>query len=99
VPPPRAAVFLAAPTSRAYSMNNRQPGQGAVSEPRPSQSRPRGPLRHRAGRLALVAWPLDDVVDATLAAWTAHRIAMEKAQRIPSDPPVDSRGLRMEMWL
>jgi len=41
---------------------------------------------------------LDDVLDATICCWTAYRIATGKAQRIPSDPPVDSRRLRMEMW-
>lgn len=40
----------------------------------------------------------DDLLDAMAACWTAHRIAEGTAQRIPAEPPTDSRGLRMEMW-
>jgi len=40
----------------------------------------------------------DDVLDACAACWTAKRIHEKIAIRIPSDPPIDSRGLRMEMW-
>ncbi len=41
---------------------------------------------------------LDDVLDATVCCWTAHRVATGKAERIPEVPPIDSHGLRMEMW-
>jgi len=40
----------------------------------------------------------DDVNDAFAALWTAQRIASRIAQRIPIAPPIDARGLRMEMW-
>jgi len=40
----------------------------------------------------------DDVLDACAACWTATRIFEKNAVRIPSNPPRDSRGLRMEMW-
>ena len=40
----------------------------------------------------------DDIVDAHIAAWTAERIYLGAAERVPQDPPVDSHGLRMEMW-
>ncbi len=40
----------------------------------------------------------DDVLDAYAAAWTAQRIADNAAKRIPSRPPIDAKGLRMEMW-
>jgi predicted RNase H-like nuclease len=46
-----------------------------------------------AGRAAV-----DDILDASVAAWTAHRIAHHSATRVPEHPPVDSRGLYMEMW-
>jgi predicted RNase H-like nuclease len=39
----------------------------------------------------------DDLVDACAAAWTAARFARGEAGRLPEDPPLDSRGLRMEM--
>lgn len=40
----------------------------------------------------------DDLLDAAIAAWTAWRHAHRQALRLPEDPPVDARGLRMEMW-
>jgi len=40
----------------------------------------------------------DDLLDASVLAWTALRIAEKKAQRVPANPPVDSKGLRMEIW-
>ncbi len=41
----------------------------------------------------------DDVLDASAALWTAKRIALGAAECIPAGPQVDSRGLRMEMWV
>jgi len=40
----------------------------------------------------------DDLVDAFVLAWTALRIADGTAERIPPDPPIDRKGLRMEIW-
>lgn len=40
----------------------------------------------------------DDMLDAAIAAWTAWRHAHGQALRLPDDPPIDGRGLRMEMW-
>jgi predicted RNase H-like nuclease len=39
----------------------------------------------------------DDILDATVAAWTARRYVEGRAGRLPTDPPVDARGLRMEI--
>jgi predicted RNase H-like nuclease len=39
----------------------------------------------------------DDVLDATVAAWTAWRQAGGLCERIPESPELDARGLRMEM--
>lgn len=39
----------------------------------------------------------DDLYDACVAAWTAGRIAYGTARRLPAEPPLDSRGLRMEI--
>lgn len=47
------------------------------------------PLRKDAG--------LDDLYDACVAAWTAGRVAYGAAERLPPEPPRDSRGLRMEI--
>ena len=40
----------------------------------------------------------DDVLDALVAAWTATRVFDDRAEWIPDEPPVDAKGLRMEMW-
>lgn len=40
----------------------------------------------------------DDVLDAAAAAWTARRHTMGDAVRLPQEPPLDARELRMEMW-
>lgn len=39
-----------------------------------------------------------DILDALALAWTAWRILQGMARRIPSHPPTDARGLRMEIW-
>lgn len=44
------------------------------------------------------ACAMDDYVDALVAAWTAARIVRRTATRIPAEPALDERGLRMEMW-
>ena len=41
----------------------------------------------------------DDYVDALACAWTAACVLRGEARRIPEEPEVDERGLRMEMWL
>jgi predicted RNase H-like nuclease len=41
----------------------------------------------------------DDVVDAYVLAHVADRIPRASGARLPaSDPPLDARGLRMEIW-
>jgi predicted RNase H-like nuclease len=40
---------------------------------------------------------LDDLYDAAVLAWTAARIARGEAQTLPANPPLDTRGLRMEI--
>jgi predicted RNase H-like nuclease len=39
----------------------------------------------------------DDLLDALAAAWTALRVARGEAGYVPSDPPIDARGLKMEI--
>lgn len=42
---------------------------------------------------------MDDRLDAVAALWTAGRVAAGQAIRLPAgSPPVDDRGLRMELW-
>lgn len=40
----------------------------------------------------------DDLLDAYALAWAALCIAERTAKRVPSNPPIDRRGLRMEIW-
>jgi predicted RNase H-like nuclease len=37
----------------------------------------------------------DDVLDAAVAAWTARRVSEDNAELLPTNPPIDRRGLRM----
>ena len=41
---------------------------------------------------------LDDCLDACVLAWLAGRITAGAAQRLPAQPPLDAKGLRMEIW-
>jgi predicted RNase H-like nuclease len=52
--------------------------------------------REEARHLAKPAKP-DDILDATVAAWTARRIAEGVNGRLPANPQLDDRGLRMEI--
>ena len=52
--------------------------------------------RKEAFKIARPAKP-DDLLDAVIAAWTARRVAEDVADRLPAAPPVDRRGLRMEI--
>jgi predicted RNase H-like nuclease len=41
----------------------------------------------------------DDFLDACACAWTARRVLRGEALRLPEgDPPIDPKGLRMEIW-
>jgi predicted RNase H-like nuclease len=40
----------------------------------------------------------DDILDAVVLAWTALRLKTKEAYRLPPNPPVDQKGLRMEIW-
>ncbi len=44
------------------------------------------------------ACAVDDYIDTLVAAWTAVCISRGSTQRIPSQPEIDDKGLRMEMW-
>jgi predicted RNase H-like nuclease len=56
----------------------------------------------RAYRLAQSRLPRgqynnDDLLDAFAALWTAERVAAGLAVTLPTDPPLDACGLRMEI--
>jgi predicted RNase H-like nuclease len=54
------------------------------------------PDRTEAFKLARPA-KSDDVLDATVAAWTARRVANGVAGRLPEKPERDAKGLRLEI--
>ena len=55
------------------------------------------PLRLLGPRLPKGA-KTDDLLDACIAAWTAERVVRGSALVLPLEPPIDARGLRMELW-
>ncbi|WP_341474621.1 DUF429 domain-containing protein [Thermus altitudinis] len=90
-----------------YAMNGNQ----AI---RHSKKTKRGQADRQALLVQLEGWPrwfsahhgrwsrgsvvLDDILDASIAAWAARQILEGKASRIPPSPPKDSKWLYMEMW-
>ena len=88
-------------------------GWTPLSEPKKAKSQPyeRGLALRRSLLLAAgydealfqaafkrsVAGP-DDVLDAAANSWTAARIARGQARCFPQLPPLDTKGLRCEIW-
>jgi predicted RNase H-like nuclease len=98
-------VFEVHPELSFRAMNGEEPlsrskrsAQGVVSRIRLLEGAGFGEVLECAAGLAGTAASLDDVLDACAAGWTARRHALNDARRIPEDPPLDRRGLRMEMW-
>jgi predicted RNase H-like nuclease len=42
--------------------------------------------------------PIEDILDAAAACWSAARIANGRARSLPADVPVDARGIAMAIW-
>ncbi|UGY94606.1 DUF429 domain-containing protein [Streptomyces gobiensis] len=42
--------------------------------------------------------PPDDVLDAAAAAWSAHRVARQVAERLPDPPELTASGLPIAIW-
>ena len=84
-----------------WALNDGKPMAHSKKTPSGAQERERLLAEVFEGDLACVAVPgaaaLDDFFDACAVAWTAARIARGRAQRLPAHPPVDERGLRMEI--
>ncbi len=103
-------LFECHPELAFWAMN----GQHPLDEPKKVKSRPYPPglaLRRRLLSASGMPAPLleehmilpkgvaaDDVLDAAACAWTARRVALGTALRMPDSPPIDGRGLRMEIW-
>jgi predicted RNase H-like nuclease len=103
-------VYECHPELAFWALNGGRP----LAEPKKLRSRPHAPgLDLRRGLLANAGLPArlpscepisgirpgaDDLLDAAACAWTARRIALGRAVRLPSEPDRDVRGLRMEIW-
>lgn len=108
-PEHQARVFEVHPELAFWAMNAGQPlalpkkAKGRVHEPGLALRRA---LLEGSG-FPLAALPearyrkadagMDDLLDACACAWSARRIAAGCAIRLPADPPLDARGLRMEI--
>ena len=102
-------VFECHPELAFWAMNGGRP----LDAPKKVKSRPYQPglaLRRQlltAGGIPAelltthVALPkgvaFDDLLDAAACAWTARRAHLGAALRFPENPPIDGRGLRMEV--
>lgn len=88
-------------------------GQRPLAEPKKVKSQPYGPgLAMRRALLAAAGYDMagldavpfrradagaDDVMDAVALSWSAARIAHGVALCCPAQPPLDAKGLRMEI--
>ena len=106
----QARIFECHPELAFWAMNGGRP----LEAPKKVKSRPYQPglaLRRQlltAGGMPAelltenVALPkgvaIDDLLDATACAWTAQRAHLGTVLRLPENPPIDGRGLRMEIW-
>lgn len=103
----QARLFECHPEAAFCLMNGGNP----LAEPKKRRGRPNLPgLDYRRALLAArgvaetflrAELPrgagVDDLLDACACAWTAARILKAEAIRFPDAPPVDSKGLRMEI--
>ena len=105
----QSRVFEVHPELAFRTMNGATP----VPLPKKVKSRPHPPgldlRRHLLGaagfpmdRLPAAAYRAadvgaDDLLDACACAWSARRIHEGRHIRFPADPPLDARGLRMEI--
>jgi predicted RNase H-like nuclease len=104
-PERQQSVFEIHPELCFLGMNNGQPMSSGKRTPEGMTARKE--LLILNGFAAIVTQALssriagvakDDTLDACAACWTARRIASGVAAPILAVSPLDSRGLRMEMW-
>lgn len=105
----QARVFEVHPELAFWAMNGEMP----LPYPKKLKGKANPPgLELRRGLLRAAGFPLgelpaaayraadvgaDDLLDACACAWSAGRIAAGTSRRFPADPPLDGRGLRMEI--
>jgi predicted RNase H-like nuclease len=105
----QSRVFEVHPELAFWAMN----GEAPLSRPKKVKGKPDAQgLSQRQHLLEVAGFPLralppasylardvgaDDLLDACACAWSARRILMGRAIKLPADPPRDARGLRMEI--
>jgi predicted RNase H-like nuclease len=105
----QARVYECHPELAFWAMNGHRP----MSLPKKVRNRPDAPglterrillecHGFRPDLFEMPPWPrslvgADDIVDACVLSWSAARIVRGDAIRLPPEPPVDGRGLRMEI--
>lgn len=105
----QSRIFEVHPQLAFWAMNGSKP----LPLPKKVKGRPHEPgLALRRALLEAAGFPLrslpealyragdvgaDDLLDACACAWSARRIAEGRSIRFPADPPLDARGLRMEI--
>jgi predicted RNase H-like nuclease len=107
----QARVVECHPEGAFWAMNGRRPlsePKKVKSQPHPAGLALRHLLLVEAGLdplfLTTQRFPAseardDDFLDACACAWTARRVLRGDAHRFPEgEPPIDPRGLRMEIW-
>lgn len=108
-PAHQSRIFEVHPELAFWAMN----GEQSLALPKKVKGRPNLPgLDLRKALLQAAGFPLgklppvayrasdvgaDDLLDACACAWSARRILTGKARRFPASPPLDGRGLRMEI--
>lgn len=105
----QSRVFEVHPELAFWAMN----GEAALSLPKKAKGSPHPPgLALRRNLLLAAGFPFDslppasyrrsdvgadDLLDACACAWSARRILNRMSIRFPAEPPIDARGLRMEI--
>jgi predicted RNase H-like nuclease len=105
----QSRVFEVHPELAFWAMN----GETSLALPKKAKGRAHAPgLALRRSLLRCTGFPLDllpaaayrtadvgpdDLLDACACAWTARRIHEGRSIRFPANPPLDARGLRMEI--
>ncbi len=110
-PPQQDRIFECHPELGFWALNNESPldqPKKVKSQPHPPGLELRRALleaaeyspaflRSIAGLKRSIAGE-DDLLDACACSWSAARILRGNALRFPDPPPLDARGLRMEIW-
>lgn len=77
---------------RKSSVAGREERRKALTQPFPNLR-----MIEDAGRQQ--GLPIEDILDATVACWSASRLAAGTGRGLPETVPIDSTGLPMVIWV